>query len=89
MATYKGLIYVKHGRVGTRSEGPDYILQTASGEYPLRYGERHLWEPDYRLEFYVRRMVEIEGELETSNTLQVKHIREILSPLIPREEKAG
>jgi hypothetical protein len=28
METLKGLVYIKQGRIGTRSEGPDYYLQT-------------------------------------------------------------
>src|SRR5947208_2164189 len=50
MDTFKGLVYVKHGRVGTRSEGPDYYLQTTRGDFLLRYRQRNPWEPDYHLE---------------------------------------
>ncbi len=57
MDTFKGLLYVKFGRVGSRSEGPDYYLQTKKGDYDLLYQKRNLWEPDYHLEFYCRRMV--------------------------------
>ena len=28
MGTFKGLVYIKNGRIGTKSEGPDYYLQT-------------------------------------------------------------
>ena len=28
METFEGLVYVKHGRIGSKSEGPDYYLQT-------------------------------------------------------------
>ena len=62
--TFKGLLYVKHGRIGTKSEGPDYWLQTLDREYLLRIHERKLWAPDFELEFYNRRIVEVEGQLE-------------------------
>lgn len=84
MATFQGLVYVKHGRIGTRSEGPDYFLQTARGEYLLRYQERHLWMPDYHLEFFCRAMVEVTGALEEKDSIKVESIREILAPYLPR-----
>lgn len=77
-----GLIYIKHGRVGTRSEGPDYFLQSFERDYLLRFRERTPWQPDFELEFYNRAMVEVEGELR-DDTLKVASIREILSPMIP------
>jgi hypothetical protein len=80
--TFRGLVYVKHGRLGTRSEGPDYYLQTAKEDLVLMYGDRHLWEPDYRLELFGRRMVEVQGTVD-GRTLQVESIREILSPHLP------
>jgi hypothetical protein len=52
MGTFKGLIYVKYGRVGTRNEGPDYHLQTAHGDLLLAYHPWHAWEMDYQLEYY-------------------------------------
>lgn len=86
MGTFKGLVYVKHGRVGTRSEGPDYYLQTAHRDLRLEYNPRYLWELDYQLEFYGRRMVEVSGELdESTHVLRVEHIAEILSAMIPPE----
>lgn len=84
MAKFRGLVYVKHGRVGTRSEGPDYYLQTYRGDYLLRYQERMPWRPDYQLEFYGRRMVEVTGSLIDRQTIKVESIAEILSPGIPR-----
>jgi len=84
MATFKGLLYVKHGRVGTRSEGPDYYLQTSDGDFLLQYKKRNLWEPDYHLEFYCRRMVGVTGEIQEKKFIQVKHIEEICEPLIPQ-----
>jgi len=82
MQVFKGLVFVKHGRVGTKSEGPDYFLQTYQGDVLLQGEERLLWHPDYKLEFYGRKMVQIEGEL-ADNILHVKRIDEILTPLIP------
>jgi len=81
--TYKGLVYVKHGRVGSRSEGPDYFLQTSRGDFVLHLGKRQPWQPDYQLEFYSRRMVEVEGTLQPPQTIEVTSIREILSGQIP------
>jgi hypothetical protein len=83
MATFKGLLYVKHGRVGTRSEGPDYYLQTSNGDFLLHYKERNPWESDYHLEFYCRRMVEVGGEIR-EKTIRVEHIEDICEPLIPQ-----
>ena len=40
--TFKGLLYVKHGRIRNKSEGPDYWLQTLDREYLLRIHERKL-----------------------------------------------
>lgn len=86
MATFKGLVYVKHGRVGTRSEGPDYYLQTTRGDFLLRYHQRNLWEPDYHLEFFDHRMVAVSGTLNDKTTITVKTIEEILAPLLPGDE---
>jgi hypothetical protein len=82
--TFKGLVYVKIGRIGTRSEGPDYYLQTARGEFLLRYQERNLWQPDYHLEFFQRRMVEVSGTLD-DKLITVTAIAEILAPSLPRD----
>lgn len=89
MPKFRGLCYVKHGRVGSRSEGPDYHLQTFSADYLLRFHERRPWEADYHLEFFGRRMVEVEGKLIDRQTIQVAAIQEILSPMIPRPGQAG
>ena len=51
METFKGLLYVKHGRVGTEREGPDYYVQTSIGDFLLQPPERNLWERNYHLEF--------------------------------------
>jgi hypothetical protein len=42
MDSLRGLLYKKHRRIGTRSEGPDYYLQTAYAEYLLELNERDL-----------------------------------------------
>lgn len=83
METFRGLIYVKIGRIGSRSEGPDYFLQTAKAELLLRYEKRNLWMPDYHLEFFNRRMVKVTGWFE-DRIFVVKTIDEILSPGLPQ-----
>lgn len=85
LATFKGLVYVKHGRVGSRSEGPDYYLQTTRGDFLLRYHQRNLWEPDYHLEFFEHRMVAVTGTLDDT-TITVDTIEEILASRLPRDE---
>lgn len=82
MTTFKGLVYVKHGAVGTKMEGPVYYLQMKTGEVILHYNTRQLWEPDYYLEFFSRRMVQIEGELTDERNVKVKRIDAICDPLI-------
>lgn len=84
MVLFKGLLYIKHGRIGTKSEDPDYYLQTNKGDFLLQYKERNLWEPDYHLEFYCRKMVEVTGEIREKTIIQVEHIKEIRELLIPR-----
>lgn len=86
MTKIRGLLYVKHDRVGTRSEGPDYWLQTYRGDVRLVDGERAPWQPDYRLEFFVRRMVEVEGTFLEPQTYRVSTIYEHPSIVIPRPD---
>lgn len=83
MASFKGLVFVKHGRVGSRSEGPDYYLQASNGDFLLNFKEREPWKPDYYLEFYCRRMVEVTGEKEDT-IIRVQGINEILGTNIPK-----
>lgn len=83
--TFKGLVYVKIGRIGFKSEGPDYYLQTAQGEFPLHYQQRNLWQPDYHLEFFNRRMVAVTGTMN-DKIITVKTIEEIWAPLMPRDK---
>ena len=84
VASFKGLLYVKHGRVGTRSEGPDYYLQTYKEDFLLKYKRRHPWDPDHELEVYCRRMVEVTGEITGKRVIQVENIKEIIASHIPR-----
>ena len=86
MAKFSGLVYVKHGLVGSRSEGPDYYLQTSRRDYLLRLTERAHWRPDFELEFYGRKMVEVRGKLIDRATIQVDTIVEILSSRLPPPE---
>jgi serpin B len=79
---FGGLLFVKHGRVGTRSEGPDYFLQTPRGEYGLVYGQRHPWEHDEALEKLSRKMVAVRGTLE-AGTIRVERIEAIETPRLP------
>lgn len=83
--TAYGLLYVKHGRVGAKSEGPDYYLQTFKGDFLLHY-KRDGWRPIYYLEFYCRRMVGVTGQIDEENmAINVKRVWEIYKPRIPQE----
>lgn len=84
MTKLAGLVYVKHGRVGTRSEGPDYFLQTVKGDVLLVLDQPAPWLPDYKLEFYGRRMVAVEGDFD-GERFKVAHIQEILAGGLPRD----
>ena len=86
--TFRGLVYVKHGRIGSRSEGPDYYLQTEDHEYLLKLHERHPKNPDYELGFYARRIVLVTGELIEKPVIQVSEIQDTGERLIvpPGEE---
>jgi hypothetical protein len=75
MSTFKGLLYVKHGAVGSKSEGPLYYIQTRIQDFLLEYKGRQKWEPDYHLEFFCRQMVEIEGEKIDDSTIKVSTIK--------------
>lgn len=88
MSKFRGLVYVKHGRVGSRSEGPDYHLQAFNADYLLSLHERRPWELDYQLEYYCRRMVEVDGKLLDRQRIHVNTIRELVSPMIPRPGQA-
>ncbi len=83
MTTLSGLVYVKHVLVGTDSEGPAYYLQTAHGDFVLDCEQRVQWEPDYHLEYYCRRMVEVSGNLHDDNRLHVEQIKALNVDQIP------
>jgi len=83
MTTLKGLLYVKHGLIGREDEGPDYYLQTMHGDFLLQYEDRPHWIPDYHLEYFCRRIVEVEGEVLPERKVQVKSIKQLFVPLIP------
>jgi len=82
MSIFKGLLYVKHHAVGTRSEGPMCVLQTHDGEYALLNEERHPWKPDYHLEFFSGGIVEVAGELVDVEQLPEGDIHFSLKPVI-------
>jgi hypothetical protein len=83
METFSGLVYVKHGSVGTRSEGPDYFLQTCEGDLGLVYQKRNHQDLDYHLEYFCRRIVEVRGEMTPERRVDVKEIRPLCAALIP------
>ena len=87
---FGGLVFVKHDRIGTRSEGPEYYLQTKDSEFHLIYNRELLFRPDYYLEFFCRKMVEVTGTLD-ENDIQVENISEVCEQLIPdnKEESAN
>lgn len=94
MEIFKGLVYVKHGRIGSKSEGPDYYLQTWDTEYILKYADRNLWKPDYYLEFFCRKLVEVNGELQketiegrTISVIKVTSINQICGAYIPQKSE--
>jgi hypothetical protein len=62
MKTWRGLLYVKFGHIGTKSEGPDCFLQTAKQELSSQLNERHPWEADCHLEFDDRQSAAIIGD---------------------------
>lgn len=83
---FSGLVFIKHGRIGTKSEGPDYYLQTKKHEYVLNHEREFVFKPDYFLEFFCRKMVEVTGIL-AGNEIKVSNIIEISKPLIPDDKE--
>lgn len=84
----EGLVYVKHGRVGTRSEGPDYFLQTNCNyqdvRYRLKYNQPEKWNPDHYLEYFDRRVVRVIGKLSPrGRNIIVESIEMITSTSLP------
>jgi hypothetical protein len=82
---FEGLVYVKYERIGSKSEGPDYYLQTWDREFLLKYRDRGPWELDYYLEFFCRKFVEVTGEYDKeTNTVKVTTVKEICVEHIPK-----
>jgi len=84
---FKGFLYVKRGRIGMRSEGPDYWLQTSNDEYMLRFHDRLPSEPDFELEFYNRHVVGATGELDGLGFINVTRLYLLPNDLIPTSLK--
>ncbi|MCX6674038.1 MAG: hypothetical protein NTY37_09705 [Methanothrix sp.] len=78
------MVFIKHGRIGTKIEGPDYYLQTKKHEYVLIHERASLVNPDYYLEFFCRKMVVVMG-IQVGNEIKVLNIIEICKSLIPDE----
>lgn len=99
MIALRGLLYTKYSALNTRSEGPDYYIQTYIGDFLLKFEERPHWERDYHLEFYNRKMVEVVGYLTSEKVktyrdeiemlkINIQTIEEIPGPsLCPDEAK--
>lgn len=86
MHTIRGLLFIKHGAVGTRSEGPLYMLQTEHKDVALRYAKRNPWELDYLLEYHNRHIVEVTGENLGDDVFQVRKVRRLAGTRIPDAE---
>jgi len=83
---FEGLVYVKYGRIGSKSEGPDYYLQTWDREFLLKYRDRGPWELDYYLEFFCRKFVEVTGKYDQeTNIVKVTTVEEICVEHIPKK----
>jgi heat shock protein HslJ len=85
MGTFKGLVYIKYGGIGTKSEGPHYYIQTFNKEHLLKYANKDPYELDYYLEFFCRKFVDVTGEYDKeTNTINVKRIDEICVEIVPQ-----
>ena len=73
--TRKGLVWVEHDAIGSRSEGPTYHLQTCDKDYELPK-EVFPWELDYQMEYYVRKLVEVGPDNKIVKEIQAKYIPE-------------
>lgn len=71
-----GFLYIKHGAVGSRSEGPIYYLQTLTIDYILHFKERLPQEKDYYLESFNNKMVNVDGVLENDNFITLNRLWE-------------
>ena len=70
MTELSGFLFLKLGRIGTRSEGPDYFLQQFDRSvHPIVekvipiHKEANLWEDDPLLRKYLATEVTIEGSI--------------------------
>ncbi len=61
---FKGLIFVVYAAIGTRSEGPQYLLQVSGKEFFILRSEakQHPWDWDWNIEYFSRRFVEVTGK---------------------------
>jgi hypothetical protein len=61
---FKGLIFVVYAAIGTKSEGPQYLLQVSDKElFILRSdAKQHPWDWDWNIEYFSRRFVEVTGK---------------------------
>ena len=78
-----GFIYKKLHKFGSKSEGPDYFLQTQRGiDYQLIHKDRPPWKPDPYLEkfacvWYPHKHVKVIGKLELTKPPKI-HVDEIV-----------
>lgn len=90
--TFEGMIYIKQGRIHSKSEGPDYYLQTIKEDFLLENADRNLWQPDYYLEFYNRKIVSVDGKIirDDSNQMRIIKVNEngikALQDYFPRKQ---
>lgn len=60
----KGLVLVINYQIGSRSEGPRYLLQIDERSYLVIAKDANAWSSDENLERFVRKFVEIRGEIK-------------------------
>ena len=77
MTAFKGYVFQKLYAMGTRSEGPMYLLQTYpdNKELTLVKNPREIFQMDKELQTFVGKKAKIEGLLEGS-VIEVKKIEE-------------
>jgi hypothetical protein len=96
METFKGFVFSKHILVGTKNEGEAYFLQTFRKDYHIISSYDAPFIPDKKLAAFVRKIVEIEGELivkeakhnepfPSLEVIYVHKIKDINTGIIPRE----
>jgi hypothetical protein len=72
--TLNGFLFSKLGALGTRSEGPQYFLQTFDGREIAVAKHTMMWQPDPALQRYIATKVTIEGDM-VGNILSYRSIR--------------